>query len=170
MAGYHRVYDSRHVHVNCQEPGSAPEPYVRQSSMGCRFIVSYRTASTVHSRWRVLYDDGWQVMEVSLNVSFRKINGIDTIHDRFSADMLVEAAWREPRLDAPAAAAAAAAAAGDGHAHAQQVRATPTILRYCADQSSFICSIFTGCGCTWHRRSILMHKLLIVLSCSRQDL
>jgi len=26
---------------------------------------------------------------------------------------------------------------------------------------------FTRCGCTWHGRSILMHKFLIVLSCSR---
>jgi len=26
---------------------------------------------------------------------------------------------------------------------------------------------FTGCSCTWHRRSILMQKFLIVLSCSR---
>jgi len=28
-------------------------------------------------------------------------------------------------------------------------------------------AVFTGCGCTWRRRSILMHKLLFVLSCSR---
>ena len=27
--------------------------------------------------------------------------------------------------------------------------------------------VFTGCGCTWHRRPVLMHKFLIVLSCSR---
>jgi len=25
MAAYHRVYDSRHLQANCQEPGSAPE-------------------------------------------------------------------------------------------------------------------------------------------------
>jgi len=36
---------------------------------------------------------------VSLSVEFRKINGIDTIHDRFSADVIVQASWREPRLD-----------------------------------------------------------------------
>jgi len=34
MAAYRRVYDSRHLQADCQEPGSAPEPYVRQSSMG----------------------------------------------------------------------------------------------------------------------------------------
>jgi len=27
MAAYRRVYDSRHVQADCQEPGSAPEPY-----------------------------------------------------------------------------------------------------------------------------------------------
>ena len=29
MAAYRRVYDSRHMQANCQEPGSAPEPYTR---------------------------------------------------------------------------------------------------------------------------------------------
>ena len=33
MAAYRRVYDSSHVQADCQEPGSAPEPYARQSSM-----------------------------------------------------------------------------------------------------------------------------------------
>ena len=36
MAAYRRVYDSRHLQVDCQEPGSAPEPYAQQSNMGCR--------------------------------------------------------------------------------------------------------------------------------------
>ena len=29
MAAYRRVYDSRHLHANCQEPGSGPKPYAR---------------------------------------------------------------------------------------------------------------------------------------------
>ena len=29
MAAYHQVYDSRHLQADCQEPGSAPEPYAR---------------------------------------------------------------------------------------------------------------------------------------------
>ena len=29
MAAYRRVYDSRHLQADCQEPGSAPEPYAR---------------------------------------------------------------------------------------------------------------------------------------------
>jgi len=34
MAAYYQVYDSRHLQLDCQEPGSAPEPYVRKSSRG----------------------------------------------------------------------------------------------------------------------------------------
>ena len=34
MAAYHRVYDSHHLQADCQESGSAPEPYARLSSMG----------------------------------------------------------------------------------------------------------------------------------------
>jgi len=29
MTAYRRVYDSRHLLADCQEPGSAPEPYAR---------------------------------------------------------------------------------------------------------------------------------------------
>jgi len=38
MAAYSRVYDSRHLQADCQEPGSAPEPYARQSSMGYLYL------------------------------------------------------------------------------------------------------------------------------------
>ena len=31
MAAYRWVYDSRHLQTDCQEPGSVPEPYARQS-------------------------------------------------------------------------------------------------------------------------------------------
>ena len=36
MAAYRRVYDSRHLQADCQEPRSSKEPYARQSSMGLR--------------------------------------------------------------------------------------------------------------------------------------
>ena len=39
MAAYRRVYDSRQLKADCQEPGSAPEPYARQSSTGYLFSV-----------------------------------------------------------------------------------------------------------------------------------
>ena len=38
MATYYRVYDSRHLQADCQEPGSAPEPYARQLSMGYLYL------------------------------------------------------------------------------------------------------------------------------------
>jgi len=37
MAAYRWVYDSRHLQADCQELGSAPEPYARYSSMGYLF-------------------------------------------------------------------------------------------------------------------------------------
>jgi len=43
MAAYHRVYDSRHLHADCQEPGSAPEPYAQQSSMGHLYLFTFLT-------------------------------------------------------------------------------------------------------------------------------
>ena len=38
MAAYRRVYDSRHLQADCQEPGSAPKPYAWQSSMGYLYL------------------------------------------------------------------------------------------------------------------------------------
>ena len=38
MAAYRRVYDSRHLQADCQEPGSASEPNARQSSMGYVYL------------------------------------------------------------------------------------------------------------------------------------
>ena len=40
---YCRVYDSRHLQADCQEPGSAPEPYARQSSMGYLYLLYHIT-------------------------------------------------------------------------------------------------------------------------------
>jgi len=41
MAAYRRVYDSRQLQADCQKPGSAPEPYARQSSMGYLYLYLY---------------------------------------------------------------------------------------------------------------------------------
>ena len=38
MAAYRRVYDSRHLQADCQEPGSAPEPYAQLSSTGYLYL------------------------------------------------------------------------------------------------------------------------------------
>jgi len=39
MAAYRRVYDSGHLQADFQQPCSAPEPYVRQSSMGYIYLL-----------------------------------------------------------------------------------------------------------------------------------
>ena len=36
---YRRVYDSHRLQADCQEPGSAPEPYARLSSMGYLYLL-----------------------------------------------------------------------------------------------------------------------------------
>jgi len=41
MAACRRVHDSLHLQANCQEPGSAPEPYDRYSSMGYLFCYCF---------------------------------------------------------------------------------------------------------------------------------
>ena len=46
MAAYRRVYDSRHLQADCQEPGSAPEPYARQSSIGRLYLFVYMCGLT----------------------------------------------------------------------------------------------------------------------------
>ena len=38
---HRRVCDSRHLQPDCQEPGSAPEPYARQSSMGYIYLFTF---------------------------------------------------------------------------------------------------------------------------------
>jgi len=41
MAAYRQVNDSRHQQADCQEPGSAAEPYARQSSMGYIYLTCF---------------------------------------------------------------------------------------------------------------------------------
>jgi len=40
MAAYRRVYDSRNLQADCQEPGSSPEPYALQWSMGYLYLFT----------------------------------------------------------------------------------------------------------------------------------
>jgi len=57
MAAYRRVCDSRHLQADCQEPGSAPEPYTRQSCMGYLYLF-YETIKHFISFIIMLTDDG----------------------------------------------------------------------------------------------------------------
>ena len=65
MAAYRRVYDSHHLEADCQEPGSALEPYARQSSMGYLYPRYLRT-----DRWKTPKHKATTV---------RRINGVVTI-------------------------------------------------------------------------------------------
>ena len=48
MAAYRRVYGSRHVQADCQEPRSAQEPYARQSRMGYRLRHRHQAVASLH--------------------------------------------------------------------------------------------------------------------------
>jgi len=50
MSAYRRLYDSRHLQADCQEPGSAPEPYGRQPSMGYLFRRLIHTQAKYQGR------------------------------------------------------------------------------------------------------------------------
>ena len=56
MAAYRRVYDSRHLQVDCQEPGSAQEPYARDNRVwttfldGSRFLRGMGTLRATYTR------------------------------------------------------------------------------------------------------------------------
>ena len=54
MAAYRRVYDSRHLQADCQEPGSAPEPCARQSSNGYLYLCI--TISALLLQRTVIFD------------------------------------------------------------------------------------------------------------------
>ena len=55
MAAYRRVYDLRHLQAVCQEPGSAPVPYARQSSMG----YLYHFIHSLRQKNLNLYSETW---------------------------------------------------------------------------------------------------------------
>ena len=47
MAAYRRVYDSRHLQADCEEPGSAPEPYTLDNRVWATF--TFFTLDTDHT-------------------------------------------------------------------------------------------------------------------------
>jgi len=58
MATSRRVYDSLHLQADCQEPGSAPEHYARQSSMGYLFLLTYLLTYYCSESSTVIYTSG----------------------------------------------------------------------------------------------------------------
>jgi len=69
MAAYRRVCDSRHLQADCQEPGSAAEPYARQSSMGYLLLLDQLTFDIVVLQMHGSLTDGKRFYHV-LNVFF----------------------------------------------------------------------------------------------------
>jgi len=47
MAAYRRVYDSRHLQADCQEPGSSPEPYARYYRVWATFTFYHLRVTAV---------------------------------------------------------------------------------------------------------------------------
>ena len=62
MAAYRRVYDSRHLQADCQEPGSAPEPYARGNRVCATVLLlySFQCVALLQLLWRAFVDGcGW---------------------------------------------------------------------------------------------------------------
>jgi len=47
MAAYRLVYNTHHLQADCYEPGSAPEPYARQSSTGYLYLFAGVTLNSL---------------------------------------------------------------------------------------------------------------------------
>ena len=58
MAAYRWVYDSRDLQADCQEPGSAPEPYAWQSSMG--YLLGVLCMMCTCEVWRRRWLSRWR--------------------------------------------------------------------------------------------------------------
>jgi len=55
MAAYHRVYDSRHLQADCQEPGSAPEPYALGNRVWATFAFFLSGLNVLYKKWPVKF-------------------------------------------------------------------------------------------------------------------
>ena len=61
MESYRQVYDSHHLQADCHEPGSAPEPYARQSSMDYGLPLPFFMPLTVINSCYKQYGDRQEV-------------------------------------------------------------------------------------------------------------
>ena len=89
MTAYRRVYDSRHVQADCQGPGSAPEPYVRQSSTGQLYVVQ-RVMCGAKVAWKRWTQDVSE-LRISADAKFADIivPTMDTIRCTFIIELLL---------------------------------------------------------------------------------
>jgi len=70
MAAYRQVYDSRHLQADYQKPGSAPEPYFRQSSIGYLYFFYFWlfTLSQKKTICNPLYHPTWKCITLTCEV------------------------------------------------------------------------------------------------------
>ena len=70
MAAYRQVYDSRHLQADYQKPGSAPEPYFRQSSIGYLYFFYFWlfTLSQKKTICNPLYHPTWKCTTLTCEV------------------------------------------------------------------------------------------------------
>jgi len=62
MAVYRQVYDSRHLQADCLEPGSAPEPYTPQSSMGYFYLHLYQLNPGLEKKFKLYNSDSGHIL------------------------------------------------------------------------------------------------------------
>jgi len=60
MAAYRRVYDSRHLQADCQEPGSAPNP-----TLGNRVWATLHMVHTIKAVTRIYFRGCWGTTQLS---------------------------------------------------------------------------------------------------------
>jgi len=83
MTAYRLVYDSRHLQADCKEPGSAPEPYARQSSMDYLYLF----LSVYHMQCLfALFTRTFVTCDININQS---INQSISQSDRFAVEIYI---------------------------------------------------------------------------------
>ena len=70
MAAYHWVYDSCHLQADCQEPGSAPELYTRQLSIGYLYRLMGNENVCILPCYPVNSIEGIAMLESSASLAF----------------------------------------------------------------------------------------------------
>ena len=83
MAAYRRVYDSRHLQADCQGPGSAPEPYALQSSMG---TINFFYSPIMTAQHRMLQHYTYKKHETQTNTQLERLIKIKNVSANYVAE------------------------------------------------------------------------------------
>ena len=69
MAAYSRVYDSRHLQADCQEPGSAPEPYATFTVFTLGGLL-HSVQQQERTQWHAVLTSGVHLMQHTIRPLF----------------------------------------------------------------------------------------------------